>query len=290
MVSAATIPCIAPLFVPGDRPDRFARAAASGADGIIIDLEDAVAATAKGRARQAVAAATLPGDIPVFLRINPPRTVWFRDDLALAAALPGIGVMLPKVASVADIEAVHQGTGRDRPLIVLLESAAGIANVRSIATAAGISRLAFGSIDYCADLGCAPVREALLMPRLELVLASRLAGLAPPLDDVMTGLTDDQALADAARYAAELGFGGKLCIHPRQIPQVIAGFTPTPQQLAWAQQVLSLDGNGASVTAAGQFVDSAVLRRARAIIARYRRVSTMQADARQGAKDAEGTY
>ena len=274
LVTASPGYSFAPLFVPGDRPDRFPKAAASGADGIIIDLEDAVTPAAKTRARDAVAAADLPADIVTFIRINPRHTPWYAEDLALVATLPGVGIMLPKVESTAQIEAALRSAGTGHPVIALIESAAGIAHARAIADAPGVNRLAFGVIDYCADLGCAALREALLMPRTELVLASRLAGLAPPLDGVSTDLEHPDACAEEARYGATLGFGGKLCIHPSQVLPVLAGFTPSEQELAWARRLLALENNGAAVVD-GQMVDAAVLRRARGILERYPRLTAI---------------
>lgn len=272
MVSSAAIHCIAPLFVPGDRPDRFPKAAASGADGIIIDLEDAVTPAAKTRARDAIAAAQLSADIPAFIRINPRNTPWHSQDLALVAALPGIGIMLPKVESAAEVEAVYQSAGADHPIIALIESAAGIANVRAIAVVPGVNRLAFGTIDYCADLGCAAVRDALLFPRTELVLASRLAGLAAPLDGITSDLEHPDTCTEEARYGAALGFGGKLCIHPSQIAPVMTGFMPTQEELAWARRIIALKSNGPA-TIDGQMVDKAVVRRARGVIDRHRQLA-----------------
>ena len=281
-MSAASRYGYAPLFVPGDRPDRFPRAAASAADGIIIDLEDSVAPAAKNQARRAIAEATLPRELPVYLRINPRHTPWYRDDLALAAALPLAGIMLPKTESAQDVLAMREDTGMEHPVLALVESASGIANARAIAAAAGVTRLAFGLVDYCADVGCAKLREALLMPRSELVFASRLAGLAPPLDGVTINLNDDLACQDEARYAAQLGFGGKLCIHPRQVPLVFAGFTPTAEELAWAQRILEQERDGAAAQVQGEFIDTAVVRRARAIVERHRQLTATAAKDIQG--------
>ena len=237
---------ITPLFVPGDRPDRIAKAAASGADGIIIDLEDAVAPEARDQARQSIIGMEPPKEIAVFIRINACGTPWHEADLAAAAALPGTGIMIPKVESTTDVDDVRSRCGPDRPVIALIESATGIVNARAIAAAEGVTRLAFGVIDFCADIGCAPVREALLPARWELVLASRLAGLEPPLDGISTDLKNPDTLVEEARYAAGLGFGGKLCVHPAQIAPVMTGFMPTDEELAWAQRILALEDKGAA--------------------------------------------
>ncbi|MEK8051362.1 CoA ester lyase [Ideonella sp. DXS22W] len=268
---ANTAEAISFLFVPGDRPERFDKALASGADAVIVDLEDAVSPAAKDTARAALDAwlAARPGDAPgVVLRCNGADTPWFAADLALARHAGVAAVMLPKSESPAAIARVT-ATRAGLPVIALIESAAGLAQVRTIAATAGVQRLAFGSIDLQVDLGLRDATEDELLPwRLELVLASRLAGMAAPIDGVTTALDDAERLgADVAR-AKRLGFGAKLCIHPKQVATVRAGFRPTPAQLDWAQRVLAAAGSsgGAAVAVDGKMVDKPVLLRAQAIL------------------------
>lgn len=251
---------VAPLFVPATRPERVAKAAASGSDALILDLEDAVAPADKSAARAALAALVLPG-LPVILRINAAGTPWHEDDLRLAASLGLAAVMLPKSEGAAELAATHAATGK--PLIALVETARGLANLAEIAAAPGVRRLAFGSVDFAADLGCAHEPEALLFPRTQIVLASRLAGLAPPLDGVTLALDDANAAEADANRAAGLGFGGKLCIHPRQIAPVRRGFAPSARELAWAEAVLAAGEGVAAVD--GQMIDAPVRRRAEQI-------------------------
>jgi citrate lyase subunit beta/citryl-CoA lyase len=251
---------IAPLFVPGDRPERFAKAAASGADAVIIDLEDAVAPDHKALARAGLA--QLPSGLPVFVRVNAVGSGWFEEDMAAIAGLPLAGVMLAKTESAADVARVE-----DFQVIALIETARGLASAREIAATLGVARLAFGSIDFCADLGVSHAREALLMARSELVLASRLGGLAAPLDGVTTSILDPALIEDEARYAQGLGFGGKLCIHPAQIPAVQHGFMPGAAQIEWAKRILAA-GDAGAVAVDGAMVDAPVRARARAILAR----------------------
>ncbi|WP_313136389.1 HpcH/HpaI aldolase/citrate lyase family protein [Paracoccus jeotgali] len=251
----------APLFVPANRPERFAKAAASGADAIILDLEDAVAADAKLEARGMLAADFT--DLPVWVRINPPGTPWHQADLAAVAALSCAAVILPKAEDAATCTAVATATGK--PVVALVETALGLATCRAIAAAEGVARLAFGSIDFCADLGCAHDRDVLLPSRWELVLASRLAGIAPPLDGVTVALSDPAISHDDALHAVALGMSGKLCIHPKQIAAVLRAFAPTPAQIDWARRVLA-SGDGA-VSVDGAMVDEPVRIRARAILA-----------------------
>lgn len=258
------------LFVPATRPDRFAKAHATGADAVIIDLEDAV-----GHAEKAAARSSLSGAIPsggvALLRINAVGTPWHEDDLKAARDLPLAGVVLPKAETRTDVEQVAAAIGNGRPVIALIESARGLASARSIAECPAVARLAFGSIDFAADLGCAHTRTALLAARSELVLASRLAGLAGPVDGVTIQVNAaDIAEADAV-HAAELGFAGKLCIHPAQVGPVSTGFAPTAEELAWAHRILAALAEGGSVvTVDGAMVDAPVRTRAERIVARTR--------------------
>src|SRR5262245_44986757 len=216
----AVLTCLAPLFVPADRPDRFAKAAASGADAIIIDLEDAIAPDRKAPVRDAMSRDQLPA-APILLRVNGTATEWFAGDVTAALALGIGGLLLPKAETLDDVAKVRTAGLFD--IVALIETARGLANARAIA-GGGVARLAFGSLDHAAERGCGHERGAWLAAGREIVLASRLAGLPPPLDGVTTGF-DDPADAEAdARYACSLGFAGKLCIHPRQIEAVKAGF------------------------------------------------------------------
>lgn len=254
------------LFVPGDRAERIGKACASGADAVVVDLEDAVAPGSKGAARDAVAGA-LDAAQPVVLRINSIDTAWFADDARLCAH-PGVAaVMLPKAYAADSVAALRAACG-GKPVLALVETAAGIAGLAELA-AAGIARLAFGSIDFQLDLDIADDDLALLPFRMQLVLASRLAGLPPPVDGVTTAL-DDTARIDAdARRARALGFGAKLCIHPKQVAIVNAAFSPTAAELAWARRVVdaAAAADGAAVAVDGKMVDAPVLMRARRLLA-----------------------
>ena len=253
--------CIAPLFVPGDRPERFSKAAASEADAIILDLEDAVAINAKSRARNELR--TDFTEKPVLVRVNGPDTPWHVHDMAAIAAQEVAVVIVPK-ATLASMTQIADGLSAGKPLIALVESAYGVAEARDIARLPAVERLAFGSIDYCLDLDCRPTRDALLAARAEIVLASRLGNLIAPLDGVTANLRDSEAAADDARYARALGFGGKLCIHPAQVAGVRQAFAATPEEIAWAHRVLTC-GQGAS-SLDGMIVDEPVIARARRLL------------------------
>ena len=266
--------------MPADRPERYAKAFAAGADAVIIDLEDAVAPAAKAAARTALLDArdrVAGAACPVFLRINARGTPFHEADISAARALPSVAaVMLAKAECAHDVEAVADVTGR--PVLALIESAAGLAAARAIAEAG--ARLAFGSIDFAADLGCAHTRDALLLARSELVLASRLAGRAAPLDGVTTSVKDEAAITDDARYAASLGMAGKLLIHPAQISPARAGLRPTAEELAWADRVLAT-GDGAAALD-GAMVDAPVRLRAEQIRRRATQHSPSPARAGEG--------
>lgn len=254
------------LFVPGDRPERFDKALASGAGQVILDLEDAVAPEAKVRARDAVAA-WLRAERPVALRINAAGTPWFDDDLALAAH-PGVAaLMLPK-AEDADMLACVAAGAPQAALLPLVETARGIAALGTIAGAPQVQRLVFGSIDLQLDLDIEGDGDELLFFRAQLVLASRLAELAPPVDGVCTAIADAEALRVATLRARRLGFGAKLCIHPRQVGVVEAAMAPDAQTLAWARRVIdaAAGAQGAAIAVDGRMVDRPVLLRAQRLL------------------------
>jgi citrate lyase subunit beta/citryl-CoA lyase len=258
------------LFVPGHRPDRFAKAAASGAGAIILDLEDAVAPDAKDQAREDVLAwLSKENDGLAVVRINAPGTQWYDDDVDAVAALPGVAVMLPKAESHDDVFELVAALGEFAAVLPLIETGAGVLSAREILAVPGVLRAAFGSIDLSAQLGVDPTdAQAMLFARSRLVLASAAAGVAGPIDGVNTDITDDDALARDSRHAVTLGFTGKLCIHPRQLDAVHTAFRPTDDELAWARKVLDAAGDGAVTVLDGKMIDKPVVDRARRILAR----------------------
>lgn len=257
------------LFVPADRPERIAKARASGADAVIVDLEDAVAPEAKVRAREALAA-LLDEAAPLVVRINAAGTPWFDDDLELCRH-PGVAaIMLPKAEGIDAVCTVVETTYQD--VLPIIESARGLHEMDSIARVPGVIRLAFGSVDLALDLGieCAPdgTEIELLAFRSQLVLTSRLAGLAAPVDGVSTAIDDLQRLQADTERSRRLGFGAKLCIHPKQLATVQAVFTPSPERLDWARRVCKAfeTAGGSAVAVDGQMVDLPVVQRARAVL------------------------
>jgi len=251
------------LFVPGNRPERFDKALASGADTVIVDLEDAVPPDQKDAAR-AIVAGWLHAARPVVLRINAADTRWFRDDLALCR-LPGVAaVMLAKAERVDDLAAL----GHAVTIVPLIESAPGFDQLRAIATAPGVQRLAFGAIDFQLDMAMRAPYDDLLFFRSQLVLASRLANLQAPIDSPSTAIDALDEVDGEAQRARCLGFGAKLCIHPKQIACVNAAFSPGAVDIAWAQRVLQANvaAAGAAFALDGKMVDKPVLMRAEAIL------------------------
>ncbi|MEQ0559581.1 CoA ester lyase [Amycolatopsis sp. NEAU-NG30] len=244
------------LFVPGDRPGRFGKAVAAGADVVILDLEDAVAPENKDAARNEVAA-WLDAGHAAMVRINGPGTPWFAADVAVVTAR-GVPVMVPKAESPGVLAGF-------REVVALVETARGVERAGELAAVPSVTRLAFGSVDLAAELGVAPEDpEPFTYARSRLVIASAAAGLAPPVDGVTTDLRDGGRLAADVRYARRMGFGGKLCVHPDQVAAVRAGFEPTEAERAWARRVVTA---GASVsTVDGELVDRPVLARARRIL------------------------
>jgi citrate lyase subunit beta/citryl-CoA lyase len=263
------------LFVPGDRPERFAKAAASGADAIVLDLEDAVPLVAKPSARAAVRAgwtALRALGVPVVVRSNAWESDEWQADLTCVRELPGIAaLMLPKAESAEAVARAHREAG-GVAILPLIESAAGYGALVAIAAAPGCRRLVFGHIDFMADTGieCGDDQTELDPLRFAVAMATRLAGLAPAVDGVTVETGDEEALRRDTWRARRFGFGGKLCIHPRQVAGVHAAFAPSAEELAWAQRVVEADAasGGAAVQLDGRMVDAPVVQRARRVLAR----------------------
>ncbi len=212
------------LLVPADRPEQFAPACASGADAVVIDLGDAVAAGAKGRARDALATwlaspAGRAPHVPVLVRVNCVHSGCFGDDLVLCHQ-PGIaGIVLPRAERVNDVASASSTA----PLFPMIETAVGFSRLAEIAAAPRVQLLLFGAAPFRADLGIMDDRDGLLYFRSQIVLASRLAGLQRPIDGASPGSEAEQA----AHQAWRLGFGGKLCADATQVAAVAAAFAPS---------------------------------------------------------------
>lgn len=259
------------LFVPGNRPDRFAKALASGADAVVLDLEDAVRPADKGAARDAVAdfvRTVSNGErARLVVRVNDETTPWFDADVALAVQIAAI-IMLPKAEQPAMIARLRSAC----PTILvlpLIETARGVLACESLAAALGVQRLVFGTLDFALDLNLSGDPIGFDYAASRIALASRAAEIATPVAGVTAALEDEaQLLADLARARAH-GFGAKLCIHPRQIEPIHRALRPTDAELDWARSVIAASETAAgAVQVDGSMVDQPVLRRAHALLAR----------------------
>lgn len=259
--------CRSYLFVPATRPDRVSKALASGADAVIVDLEDAVAPAEKASARDVMARGF--ADAPsVFIRVNGPDTEWFEEDLNLCGRLNARGVVVPKAETDGQLRHVAGRVQAGAILLPLVETARGFANAQALCTAPGVQRLLFGSIDFQLDMRIAGERDELLYYRSGLVLASRLAGVQPPVDGVTVDIEHAERIEEDVLYARRLGFGGKLCIHPKQVAPVNRCFRPTAGEIAWAKRVVDAAGaaDGGAVQVDGKMVDRPVLLKAQEIL------------------------
>ena len=261
------------LYVPGDRPDRVAKALASSADVVIVDLEDAVVADAKPDARQATADALQRASRPLQVRVNSPGTPWHDDDVAMVARLPGaVGLRLPKAESVDAVRDVST-SAPDRAVHLLVESALGLEHAYDLATATSdVASLGLGEADLRADLGVTS-EDGLLWARGRIVAAAAAAGLPPPAMAAYTDVRDLDGLAASCRRGRAMGFLGRTAIHPDQLDVIRAAFKPTEGEVERARELLAAAEKGAATRqgavalADGRFVDAAVIRQARRVIA-----------------------
>lgn len=254
------------LFVPANRPERFDKALMSGAHQVILDLEDAVAPLDKAAARGCIAQWT--GRTDAIVRVNGADSPFFAADMEMIRRVGVTRLMLPKAEPGALNCLVGLLEGRC-DIIALIETVRGYAELRSIGESGLVSQLAFGNLDFGIDAGVTETAQELDPVRLQIVLESRLAGLAPPIDGVTTSWTDPAGFEAAVGRAKALGFGAKLCIHPAQVKPVNDAFLPTAAELDWARRVMlaAKDGQGAAVALDGKMVDAPVIRRAELILA-----------------------
>jgi len=262
------------IFVPGSRPERFEKGARSGADAVILDLEDGVAPGDKALAREAIArewAKVKAIGIPVIVRLNAMGTAHGPTDLAWAAGLDApAAVMLPKAEGAEAIERVHDAL--KVPVLPLIESAAGYEALKVVAKARGVCRLFLGHIDFMADTGlvCGDDEVEVAPLRFAMAMATRAAGLASPVEGVTIQINDTERLHRDMKRGVRFGFGGKMCIHPSQVPVIHEALRPSEDELTWARKVLAADeaSGGAAVQVDGRLVDLPVVLQARRTVAR----------------------
>lgn len=265
------------LYVPGDRPDRFEKAAASGAHTVIVDLEDAVTPDRKPLAREAALRwLSTPPAVPVELRINAPGSEWFDADLAVAREMAGLsGVRVPKIESARHVRDVVNGLRSATDVVVhcLIESAVGVEAAYEIARAhPQVASVGLGEADLSSDLGVTD-ESGLAWARSRVIVAARAAGLRPPMMSVYPHVADLDGLATSCRRGRELGFVGRAAIHPRQLSTIVDSFRPSASAMADAEAVLSAvaegrsAGRGVVVLPDGRMLDPAMVGSAERVIA-----------------------
>ena len=265
------------LFVPGNRPDRFAKAYEAGADAVIIDLEDAVAENAKADALMNAWEGLADRDaLQAIVRLNSSDSPHFVREVAAVRQLVKqkghglLGIAIPKAANPLAMNEIRSWLPPELALLALIESAEGLLNSFAIASTPGVTRIGFGAIDFALDIGAGSGDRYIDYARSHLVVTSRASGIAAPIDSPSTAIKDTAAVAESALLAKNFGFGGKLCIHPAQLESVRTAFAPTVDEVAWAHAVIAADeaaGTGAA-TFDGAMIDRPVVDRARRILQR----------------------
>lgn len=264
------------LFVPGNRPERFAKALAAGADAVCIDLEDAVPPDQKAAARDAVRALLTADRAPkpaLGVRLNAPSTLAMAQDLAaVAEALPAASfVMLPKTQAGIELENLRAAVGQAcPPLWPVIETARALEAAHEIAAAAGPDGgVLFGAADFSADVGCTLEWEALAYARGRLAAACAAANIAL-LDVPYLDVKDEAGLTESTRRAKALGFTGRACIHPDQVAAVNACFTPTEAEIARARRIVAAlaEAQGAAALLDGKLIEKPVILAAQRVLDR----------------------
>lgn len=255
------------LYVPGDRPDRFEKALATGADLVILDLEDAVAPSAKAAALDAVTGwlrerESAPGGPVLQVRVNAGAD---HEIAALRATGAAIELRAPKIESVADVDRLERRAG-GLPITALIETARGVEGAAAIAAHPAVSGLALGESDLASDLGS---RDPAVLDhaRVRLLFAARAAGLPAPMLSAYPDIPDLDGLRADTERGRRLGWIGRVAVHPRQLPVIAEVFAASEAERAWARDVLAAVGEGGVATLpSGEMVDPAMLGRARAIL------------------------
>ncbi len=269
------------LFTPGNHPRRVEKALGLDTDVVILDLEDAVAIAEKVKTRDIVRETLAkPRDVAAFVRVNAYDTTFCYGDICAVVCPELDGIMLPKLESVEDLKSVEwliANLERDQgmeegsiDLLPIIETAKGAANLRDMVQCGSrVKRFAFGAGDYTRDLGMdwSMTEEELLPIRSEMVLASRLGGLEPPIDTVYIHIKEHELFAKSCETVRALGFQGKMCIHPDQIGPANAAFTPTAESIEWSEKIVAAFAEAeaagvASIQVDGYFVDYPIVAQA----------------------------
>jgi len=285
------------LFAPGNHPRRVEKSFTTGCDVVILDLEDAVAVAEKPATRAVVVEALKrPRVCRGYIRVNSIDTDFCFEDIEAVVGPWLDGIMLPKVERPADLQAVDwmmaslEQRHRIKPgtidLIPIIETAKGHAAAREIAASGGrLKRISFGGGDYTRDLNLqwTFAEEEIAAVRSEVVLASRLAEIDPPIDTVFIHIKEHEHFARSARKGREFGFQGKLCIHPDQVGPANAAYSPTDEEAAWARKIISsfdaAESQGlASIQVDGYFVDYPIVEKAQRIVTLYDAIIASQSE------------
>jgi citrate lyase subunit beta/citryl-CoA lyase len=269
------------LFAPANRPELVAKLPRSSPDVVVLDLEDAVPATEKPAARAMARAGAqtllaLESGPAVIVRVNAPGTEWFDDDLR-EAPVPGLaGVIVPKLETLDEADraatALDRAACADVGIVAGIETARGVADARTLLVHERIVACYFGAEDFTVDMGGVRRDDNLevLFPRAQVALAARLAGV-PALDIVVAAFTDEERFRREAAEARALGYAGKLCIHPSQVPLANAAFVPGADEVERARRLLAaydaaVAEGRAAIAFEGQMVDEPLAARARAVL------------------------
>lgn len=265
------------LFVPAVRPDRLPKAVATGADAVCLDLEDGVSFEQKDDAREKaiVLLADLPrGSTEMMLRINEPGSELGERDLSamLDAGVRPDSLMVPKVSGPDTLRTLERRLGPSferLPLVVQIETAAGLAAVESIATATpNVAVMFFGAVDLSAELGCGITWDALLYARSRVIAAAALVGV-DAMDTPFMDVSDPEQLASEVAAVRLLGFTGKAAIHPSQVSIIQGGFSPDAEMVAWAQRIVEAyeTNKGGVLLVEGKLVERPVVASAQRVLA-----------------------
>ncbi|MEM9520301.1 MAG: CoA ester lyase [Actinomycetota bacterium] len=266
------------LFAPAVRPDLLRKMPGSGADAMVIDLEDATPPDAKdvGRTEMQAAVADLAGQIPILVRINDDTTPWHDDDLDSIPVEGLAGLVVPKIETIAGLDALADrlsGRGIALPIIGGVETALGVADARPLLAHAVVSAGYFGAEDFIADMGGVrtPANDEVAYARAQVALAGRLAEVTV-IDQIVADFKDDARCRHECLDARAMGYGGKLCIHPAQVAIANESFLPSAEEVDRARRLLAAYDEGkargvASIAFEGQMVDEPVAVQARRILA-----------------------
>ncbi|HZK18161.1 MAG TPA: CoA ester lyase [Clostridia bacterium] len=278
------------LFAPGNVRRKVEKSFTCGADAVVLDLEDAVALSEKARARKIVGEiVSEKRETPTYVRVNAISTGFVLDDLGDVVTAHVDGIVLPKVENPSDIEFMAQcllqiekrkGLKNNIEIVPFIETVVGLVNLRAVLAASRrIKRLFFGAVDFITDIGAerTPTGHELLYARSRLVIESRVACLEPPVDAVYTDIGNVEGLNREASMARQMGFQGKLVIHPSQVKSVNDVFSPSPEEVAWAEKVVEVfeeseaKGN-AALKVDGKFVEYPVYKKAKRVLGVHRAV------------------